>query len=98
MAVASARMHEVMVQVLVSIPCGEERKLPPYLYCTRATKNVLYTWAFDSGASAAHLFARHPRVFRFAFVFVRRAHVHPAAHAMSPRIPPATMAIGAGTL
>ena len=97
MAVASARMHEVVVQVLVSIPGGEERKLPPYC-TTRATKNVLYTWAFDSGASAAHLFARHPRVFRFAFVFVRRAHVHPAAHAMSPRIPPATMAIGAGTL
>ena len=96
MAVASARMDEVVVQVLVSIPGGKRRKLPPH--CTRAAANVLYTLAIDSGASAAHLFARHPRVFRFAFVFVRRVHVHPAAHAMSPRIPPAMMAIGAGTL
>ena len=31
-------------------------------------------------------------------VSVSRAHVHPAAQAMSPRKPPATMASGAGTL
>ena len=90
MAVASAGMDEVVVQVLVSIP-GEKRKLLP-IRDARFERFV----HFGVGRTPPPLFSSRVAL-ACLFFFVRRAHVRPAAHAMSPRIPPAMMAIGAGT-